>query len=79
MRRICRHIYKFRCFRRGVKERRALDSPHDDGDFLVWKLSDVHVRGGIRFGESAGEKVWQLVELAELPLCERCIGSATDG
>ena len=52
--------------------------PHDDGDLLVGELSDVCRGDRIGLVETTLEQVWQLVELAELPLCEWCICAATN-
>ena len=53
-------------------------SPNNKRHFLVWELVDVHVRDRIRIVETAGEVVWKLIELAELPLRKGRVASTAD-
>jgi hypothetical protein len=53
-------------FAKLLRERQ--NSPHNQGNFLVGKLTYVHVRERVTLVQSASKYMGQLVEFAELPL-----------
>ena len=52
-----------------------MDVPSNQGKLLVGKLADIHACGGVGLVESTDEIMWQIIELAELPLCEGSVSS----
>ncbi len=53
--------------------------PHNQGYFLIRKLSNVHVSEWIAFVQSAGKYMRELVEFPELPLREEGISTTANG